>query len=270
MLLTKTVSIGHNYVRIESVDPTHNTVIEDGESAPRSEERKSGERASVERPPLLGRVKLWQAIAGMSVAIAIASMLVISDLAVSLARRTNYVNRRVAALNAMVRTLRRQTAAEQRKLGSERERASVGEVFEKILFAADLRAIKLTVPVEKDRAREKSIVQSTGAELPAGRLAMSESADAAMIEANGLKPTGTFDVYRIWWMPRHGAPIWAADFLVGDDGLAMVPVDLPPGREKGMSLAITLENESYSDEPNGPIALKGELTQLPGPHKSRH
>jgi hypothetical protein len=251
------------------VDPTHNTVIEDGESEPRTEERVVAELPSVERPPLLQRIKLWQAIAGMSVAIAIASFIVTLELSAALQRRTNYVNRRVAALNAVVRTLRRQKAAEQRKLGSVRERASVGEVFEKILFAPDLRAIKLTVPAEKDRAREKSVVQSSGAELPAGRLAMSESADAAMLEANGLKPTGTFDVYRIWWMPRHGAPIWAADFLVGDDGLAMVPVDLPPGREKGMALAITLENESYSEEPNGPIALRGELAQLPVPHKAR-
>jgi hypothetical protein len=251
------------------VDPTHDTVIENGEPEPGSEERKSVETPSVERPPLLLRVKLWRAIAGMSVAIAIASLLVISDLAVSLARRTNYVNRRVAALNATVRTLRRQTAVEQRKLGSVRERVSVGEVFEKILFAPDLRTIKLAAPVEKDRAREKTMGQSAGVDLPAGRLAMSESADAAMLEANGLKPTGTFDVYRIWWMPRHGAAIWVADFLVGDDGLAMVPVDLPPGREKGMSLAITLENESYSDEPDGPIALRGELSQLPGQHKAR-
>ena len=249
------------------MDPTHNTVIEDGESEPRTEERVVAELPSVERPPLLQRVKLWQAITGMAVAIAIASFIVTLELSAALQRRTNYVNRRVAALNAVVRTLRRQKAAEQRKLGSVRERASVGEVFEKILFAPDLRAIKLTVPAEKDRAREKSVVQSSGAELPAGRLAMSESADAAMLEANGLKPTGTFDVYRIWWMPRHGAPIWAADFLVGDDGLAMVPVDLPPGREKGMALAITLENESYSEEPNGPIALRGELAQVP--HKAR-
>jgi len=249
------------------VDPTHNTVIEDGESEPRTEERVVAELPSVERPPLLQRVKLWQAITGMAVAIAIASFIVTLELSAALQRRTNYVNRRVAALNAVVRTLRRQKAAEQRKLGSVRERASVGEVFEKILFAPDLRAIKLTVPAEKDRAREKSVAQSSGAELPAGRLAMSESADAAMLEANGLKPTGTFDVYRIWWMPRHGAPIWAADFLVGDDGLAMVPVDLPPGREKGMALAITLENESYSEEPNGPIALRGELAQVP--HKAR-
>ncbi len=179
------------------------------------------------------------------------------------------MNRRVAALNATVRTLRRQTAVEQRKLGSVRERASVGEVFEKILFAPDLRTIKLAVPMEKDRAREKSIVQSAGGDLPAGRLAMSESADAAMLEANGLKPTGTFEVYRIWWMPRRGAPIWAADFLVGDDGLATVPVDLPPGARRKCRSAITLENESYSDAPNGPIALKGELSQLRGSRANR-
>ena len=106
------------------------------------------------------RVRLWQAVAGMSVAVAIASLLVVKDLAESLARRTNYVNRRVAALNASVRTLRRQTAAEQKKLGSERERATVGEMFEKILFAPDLRFIRLGAPIEKEKGKEKSIVQT--------------------------------------------------------------------------------------------------------------
>ena len=98
---------------------------------------------------------------------------------------------------------------------------------------------------------------------------MSEAADAAMLEANGLKPTGTFQVYRIWWMPRRGIPIWAADFLVSDDGLATVPVDLPPGREKGMSLLVTLEDESYSEEPAGPVALRGEPQFGIGQRKGR-
>ncbi len=209
----------------------------------------------------------------MSVAIALASLIVISELAGSLARRTDYVNRRVAALNATVRDLRRQTAVTQRKLGSERERASVGEVFEKILFAPDLRTIKLAAPAEKDKEKGKSIAQAGSPGLPSGRLAMSESAGAAMLEANGLKPTGAFEVYRIWWMPKRGAPLWAADFLVGDDGLATVPVDLPPGHEKEPSLSVTLENESYSEAPVGPIALKGEAAPASGiaqgPRKSR-
>jgi hypothetical protein len=223
------------------------------------------------RPPRLLRIRLWQAIAGMSVAVTLALLIVTSELATSLARRTNYVNRRVAAMNAIVRDLRRQTAVTQRKLGSERERATVGEVFEKILFAPDLRTIKLAAPAEKDKEKDKSSVQSGGVEPASGRLAMSESAGGAMLEASGLKPTGPFQVYRIWWMPRRGVPIWAADFLVGDDGLATVPVDLPPGRRKEPALSVTLENESYSEAPTGPIALRGEgpavSSTAPGSHK---
>src|SRR5580700_2831576 len=244
--------------------------MDQGALEPRPEPAVGGEELpAVERLPRMWRVRLWQAVAGMSVAVVIASLLVVKDLAESLARRTNYVNRRVAALNASVRTLRRQTAAEQKKLGSERERATAAEIFEKILFAPDLRFLRLGAPIEKEKGKEKSIVQLPIGGLPYGTLAMSASNQAAMLEANGLKPTGTFQVYRIWWMPKRGVPVWAADFLVGDDGLAMVPVDLPPGREKGMSLSVTLENESYSDAPNGTIVLKGELSPSPGPHKAR-
>jgi hypothetical protein len=239
--------------------------MEDSEREP-GEQQTFGDEPppSVERPPRIWRVRLWQAVAGMSVAVVIASLLVVKDLAESLARRTNYVNRRVAALNASVRTLRRQTAAEQKKLGSERERATAAEIFEKILFAPDLRFIRLGAPIEKEKGKEKSIVQLPIGGLPYGTLAMSQLNQAAMLEANGLKPTGTFQVYRIWWMPKRGLPVWAADFLVGDDGSATTAVDLPTGREKEMSLEITLEDESYSEAPNGPVALVEEAPPVAG------
>jgi hypothetical protein len=205
------------------------------------------------------RTRLWQAIAGMSVALAVAAVLVSIQLAKSLAHRTNYMNRRVSALNTTVRELRRQasdlkrqTSAVQRKLGSARERATVGETFGKILFAQDLRTIKLTPPGEKPTPQE------------AGRtavaiLAMSESAQAAMLEVKGLNASGDKQVYRIWWMPKRGAAVWAADFIVGDDGQATVPVDLPPARQNIPTIEVTLENESYSEAPSGAVALKGRL-----------
>jgi hypothetical protein len=218
----------------------------------------SGE--SEARPPRLLRVRLWQAIAGMALAISIALLIVNGDLARSLAYRTYYVNRRVAALNAVVRQLRRQSAATQRKLGSEREHASVGEVFEKILFAPDLRTIKLVPPYDKDK--EKTEGSSDGVHAAGGRLAMSESAGGAMLEASGLKPSENFKVYRIWWIPKRGAPVWAADFLVGDDGLATVAVDLPPARLRESSIIVTLENETYADTPAGAVALKGDAAHI--------
>src|ERR1700691_1979913 len=143
--------------------------MDQGALEPRPEPAVGGEELpAVERLPRMLRVRLWQAVAGMSVAVVIASLLVVKDLAESLARRTNYVNRRVAALNASVRTLRRQTAVEQKKLGSERERATAGEMFEKILFAPDLRFIKLGAPIEreKEKGKEKSIVQIPVGGLP--------------------------------------------------------------------------------------------------------
>ncbi len=219
-----------------------------------------GEAHDASRPPRLQRVGLWQAIAGMSFAIALAAIIVAAEMGRMLAYRTYYVNRRVAALNAIVRDLRRQTAATQRKLGSERAHASVGEVFEKILFAPDLRTIKLVAPQDKDKDKDKdkSGAQSDGVHAASGRLAMSESAGGAMLEASGLKPSENFKVYRIWWMPKHGAAVWAADFLVGDDGLATVPVDLPPARLKESSITVTLENETYAEAPTGPVALRGD------------
>jgi hypothetical protein len=192
----------------------------------------------------LRRVRLWQAIAGMAVAMSIASSIVTIEMSKSLAVRTNYLNKRVAALNATVRTLKKQTTAVQRKLGSERERATVGETFEKILFAPDLRTIKLASP-EKSKAN--------------GILAMSESASAAMLEANGLEPSGDREVYRIWWVPKHGAAVWAADFLVGDDGTATVPVDLPPPRQRAATIEVTLQDEAYAEDPWDTVALRGHL-----------
>jgi len=186
--------------------------MERGESESNSTARDaSDESAIASRPPRHLRVGLWQALAGVSIALAVASLIVTAELSRALAHRTNYVNRRVASLNAVVRSLRSQNATAQKKLGSEREHASVGEVFEKILFAPDLRTIKLIAPNEKEE-KEKAGIQSDGAHGASGRLAMSESAGGAMLEASGLKPSENFKVYRIWWMPKRGAPVWAADF----------------------------------------------------------
>src|ERR1700687_3899153 len=129
----------------------------------------SDETPAASRPRRLLRVGLWQAIAGMSFAITLAAIIVAAEMSRMLAYRTYYVNRRVAGLNAIVRDLRRQSAATQRKLGSEREHASVGEVFEKILFAPDLRTIKLVAPLDKDK--DKTGTLSDGAHAASGRLA---------------------------------------------------------------------------------------------------
>jgi hypothetical protein len=64
--------------------------MDQGALEPRPEPAVGGEELpAVERLPRMLRVRLWQAIAGMSVAVVIESLLVVKDLAESLARRTN-------------------------------------------------------------------------------------------------------------------------------------------------------------------------------------
>ncbi|HYL59812.1 MAG TPA: anti-sigma factor [Candidatus Acidoferrales bacterium] len=207
--------------------------------------------------PRRWRIRLWQAIAGMCAAITIAMSIVNAELARSLASRTNYMNRRIAALNATVRDLKRQTSAAKRKLGAEEERVSANAEFEKIFVASDLRTIRLGAPGEKNKAG----VTADGAAIPTGRLAISQSAGAAMLEVSGLKPSGNFQVYRVWWMPKRGGPVLAADFLVGEDGAARVALELPPPLLKDPSVTVTLEDEAYGELPVGPVALRGDPTR---------
>ncbi|MFZ0245629.1 MAG: hypothetical protein WAL68_08130, partial [Candidatus Binatus sp.] len=60
--------------------------MEQSEPQPGTEGRDSGEPRANERPPRLLRVRLWQAIGGMSVAIAIAALIVLLEIAASKAR----------------------------------------------------------------------------------------------------------------------------------------------------------------------------------------
>jgi hypothetical protein len=205
------------------------------------------------RPPILRRVGLWRAIAGMAVAVALAALMVTIEIATQLSWRTHAMNRRIARLTADLKELRRVQSATQRKLGSARERASEGELFGRILFAPDLKLTKLVGTPE-----------SAGA---TGILAVSPSASAAMLGVSGLKPLDDGKVYRIWFLPRRGLARWVDDFLVNDDGKATVAVDFPQARSAQGTIIITLESQDYAEEPSGPIALKS--VPAPEPHGRR-
>ena len=182
-------------------------------------------------------------------------------LAESLARRTNYVNRRVAALTASVRTLRRQTAVEQ-ELGSERERAPWATCSRRSLCARP-PLHKVGCADRKGKGKRK-IDRANPDRRSALRNACDERVESSGdAKATGLRPTGPSRSTDLVDAER-GVPISAADSLVGDDGSATTAVDLPTGREKEMSLEMTLEDEPYSEAPNGAVALVRRAPPLAG------
>lgn len=225
-----------------------------GEIEPESARERAPEGAAEQpRRSRWRRAGLWQAIAGMALAVAVSSAFSTIEFATALSRRTNYMNRRIAALNATVRELRRTESADRRKLGTERELASEGQLFARILFAPDLRTVKLAAPEEKAGSPTGSAHPQTGV------LALSESAHAALLQISGLPASGEHQVYRIWWLGRRGAPIWAGDFMVGEDGRTTTAADPPPARQNQLTIEIRLETENYSESPSGPIYLRGRI-----------
>jgi len=198
--------------------------------------------AAVKQVPVLKRVGLWRAIAGMAIALALASALVTVEFAIALSRRTHLLNRRIDRLSADLRELRHVQSRTWNKLGVARVEASEGELFGKILFAPDLKLTKLAGTSE-----------SAGA---MGVLAVSPQAAAAMLGVSGLKALDEGKVYRIWFYPRRGVARWIDDFIVEDDGKATVAVDFPQAKSAQGTIVVTLESQDYAEEPSGPVQLK--------------
>jgi len=197
---------------------------------------------AVERVPVLQRVGLWRAIAGMAVAIALASTMVSIEFAVALSHRTHLLNRRIDRLSADVRQLRHVQSSTWNKLGVARVEASEGELFGKILFAPDLKLTKLA-----------GTIDSAGA---TGVLAVSPAASAAMLGVSGMKALDAGMVYRIWFFPRRGIARWVDDFLVSDNGKATIAVDFPQAKSAQGTIVVTMESQDYAEEPSGPVQLK--------------
>lgn len=198
--------------------------------------------AAVERVPVLRRAGLWRAIAGMAIALALASAFVTIEFAVALSHRTHLLNRRIDRLSADLRQLRHVQSTTWNKLGVARVEASEGELFGKILFAPDLKLTKLAGSAQKSGAT--------------GILAVSPTTEAAMLGVSGLKPLDEGLVYRIWFFPRRGVARWVDDFVVNDDGKATVAVDFPQAKSAQGTIVVTLESQDYAEEPSGEVQLK--------------
>ncbi|MGH7812827.1 MAG: hypothetical protein ACREQI_02330 [Candidatus Binataceae bacterium] len=223
-------------------EPEHRAVPED--STP-------GARPT--RLPRWDRAGLWRAIAGMALAVAIGAAMASVEFAIELSHRTSYFERHLASLSATVRTLRRRESAHRSTIVIEKERASTGQLAERLLFTPGLRIVKLIAPGPKPSAKS-----AAGARNPAALLAVSGAARIALLAATGFRPAGPHRVYRVWWAPKPGAAVWAADFTAAADGRAAVELELPAGWQNFSAIEITTGTGNRSDVPAGQVLLRGE------------
>jgi hypothetical protein len=210
--------------------------------------RQNGGPISVgERPRWWRRVSFWRAAAGMTAAAALGAMIIAAEFSGTLVSRTKTLRGKIASLNSSLRHLRHQMTSTERELTRARSGASAGEQFKRILFAPDLRRVKMGSP---DGAASAEVV-------------MSESEGAAILRANGLTPSGEVSIYRLWWLPRKGTALLAAEFTVGADGTATVNAALPPKPTAPPYAVVTLEPLAQTGKPSGSVAM----TSIRGQHR---
>jgi hypothetical protein len=188
------------------------------------------------------RMRFWRAIAGMAVACALASAIVAVEFSAELSTRTERFRKRTARQSQTIKQLTRELeGAERRVVDTQRDSLRSADL-ERVLFAADLRRLRL-VPV-------------AGRSSASGMIAVSESAAGAVVRLAGLPPTPKGQVYVLWWQPRDGEFTRAAEFAAGTDG-AVAIAGTVPAEAKGLRRCIvTLEPAPGTSSPSGEIELR--------------
>ncbi len=194
--------------------------------------------------------RLWRAIAGMAIALAIATTIVAVELSHDLVNRVTSYRSKIAVLNKKVDRLKQKAVADEKRLADaraeikERKLMHSRDRIKAILIAPDRKMFKLTTPQPGESA--------------AATVTISAKMGGAMLSAHGLTAPPEGQVYDAWWMLKNAPPAKAAEFRSGLDSSVIEYLDPPPQGSTPTLLAITLEPSQGGIAPTGPVKLQGK------------
>jgi hypothetical protein len=198
------------------------------------------------------RPGFWQAVAGMTTAVAIGAIVVAAEFSATLIHRSAYYHRRFDTLDATVARLRRElkTVEQEKREAFAAGRQSGDLVFKRILTAADARSIPLAPPTAGAGA--------AGAHLDAsGTLTLSALESGAVLQVRGLAIASPGSIYRAFWLDPRGRVLSVDEFIPGPDGRAAVLMALPD--KQATRLVVILEPASSAKKPSGTAVLSGKI-----------
>ena len=203
--------------------------------------------------PWWRRIAFWRAIAGMGLAVAIATSIVLVELSSTLAARTNRYLHKVATMNQTVAQLKHHILSIEHRDAAASQREATNDILKRIIAAPDARMIKLggTGP-------ETNAVATSESPSPSGALLASEKIGSAILQVAGFTAPAKAHLYRVWWQQKHNPDSLAAEFTPDPDGKATVPIPLPP--KDATTITVTLEPSPETQHPTGPVILKGRIT----------
>ncbi len=133
----------------------------------------------------------------------------------------------------------------------------------------DTRARVAELAAERDQLREASTAQvfdlSPTAQGPgnaSGALYMTAEGSGVLSAVN-LPAAGEGEAYQVWFLPPdEGEPIPGGTFTADDRGIGFMLVSADVGAIRGVSISV--EPESGSTEPTGPMLLSGSASGARG------
>jgi hypothetical protein len=188
------------------------------------------------------RVTFWRAVAGMAAALALGSLIATVETSSDLVSRSAAFHRRLTLMSRHLAELRMRLRNKDRELLAMRREALARDTLNEILAEPDAALIRLAAASQGSTA--------------AGLVLTSGKARRGVIEVAGLPALGAGQSYALWWTIRKGSPLKAAEFHVGKDGRASLPVTPPPDGAAVAGAFVTAETDPSPDAPTGPIELK--------------
>lgn len=194
------------------------------------------------------RAGLWKAIAGMAVAIALASAIVSIDISRQLIHRTQCMGHRIAVLRQKIAKLEHEADVSRVRLTVVRKQLSHRGLILRVLVAPDVVSVKLA----------KAVPDAT----MAATLSLSRKMSGAVLNATGLEKLAPGQAYQTWWISKNASAIRVAEFVPQADGSATVYLDPPPRMAEGLQCVVT--RGSSGQDPTqvmGSILLRARLSR---------
>lgn len=198
-----------------------------------------------------GNPGIWRAIAGMSLAAMIATVMVAIEVTRNLSGEVTYHGRVADDLARRNDHLKRQLAMSHRKLQLAQDSESETRArLTRILVSTDAKGVRLSPPpvlppVKLSDAR--------------GLVTISPKAEGAAMQVSGLPQLAPGQVYELWWIGAKAGANRAGLFRTGPQGDAAITTTLPPPGDAVIASAVTIEPDGGVLKPTGPMVLKGQV-----------
>ncbi len=192
--------------------------------------------------------RLWRAIGGMIMALALGVAMVAMELHAQSQTRATRLHQRLTLEQSKVVQLQQAVALANHAIAVEDGALAVQEKFNEILLTPDTRLIHF----------------DKGTSALSGIIILNQRLEVAAVELSGMRMAG--QVAELWWIPRQGDPIAACQLSFDNRGKAITFVNPTPFFGDIASVIVALQSHKNDGDRTRNILLKADLSQFAVSH----